>query len=77
MGVEIITHQDHRVGIGITVIKQVPALVRPVDRGALNGDVDRPPTRQGLGVQQPVGRPDNQMIHENVRCYGNAMENWQ
>jgi len=58
MGVEIITHQDHRVGIGITVIKQVLDLVRPVDSGAMFRDVDRPPPCQGLGAQKYVGRPN-------------------
>ena len=56
MSVEIIAHQDHLGGIGITVLKQVLDLVRPVDRGALCGYVDRPPPRQGLGEQKHVGR---------------------
>ena len=57
MGVEIITHQDHLVGIGITVIQQVLDLVRPVDCGAVFRDIDRPPPCQGLGEQKHVGRP--------------------
>ena len=55
---EMIAHQNPLVGIGITGIKQVRDLVRPVDRGALRGDGDRPPPRQGLGAQQHVGCPD-------------------
>ena len=57
MSVEIIAHQDHLVGLRITVIKQVLDLVRPVDRGAVVRDVDRPPPRQGFGEQKHVGRP--------------------
>ena len=57
MSVEIIAHQDHLVGLRITVIKQVLNLVRPVDRGAVVRDVDRPPPRQGFGEQKHVGRP--------------------
>jgi len=58
MRIEMIAHPYHLGGIGITVIKQVLALVRPVDRGAVCRYVDRTPPRQGLGTQQHVGRPD-------------------
>ena len=58
MRVEIIAHQGHLVGIGITVIKQVLDLVSPVDSGALCRYIDRPPTRQGLGKQKHVGCTD-------------------
>jgi len=58
MGVEIIAHQDHLVGIRITVIQQVLNLMRPVDSSAVFRDIDRPPPRQGFGEQKHVGRPN-------------------
>ena len=58
MRIEIVAHQEHLVGLGITVLKQVLDLVRPVDRGAVFRYVDRTPSRQGLGAQKHVGRPD-------------------
>ena len=48
---------DHRVGSGIPVSTPGRELGRPGDRGAVRGDRDRPPPRQGLGAQPHVGRP--------------------
>jgi hypothetical protein len=58
MRIEIIAHQGPLAGLGITVIKQVLDLVRPVDRGAVFRYVDCPLPRQGLGEQKDVGHPD-------------------
>ena len=56
--VELSAHHGPLVGIRITVLKEVLALVRPVDRSAGCGEVDRRPPRQGRGAQQDVSRPD-------------------
>jgi hypothetical protein len=57
VGIQVVQHQDHPLGVRIGDLDQIPDEVSPINGGAACGHRPRSPPTQGFTSQEEVGRP--------------------